>query len=73
MSVEIGANPNILVSSASEMSDSAYRNTRCQKAENPRRVLLSQEWRTLLLYCNSKLIVRGFTLTMNEIMLIETF
>jgi hypothetical protein len=58
VSVEIGANPNILVSNVSEMSDSTYRNTWCQKTENPRRVLLSQEWCTLLLYCNKKLIVR---------------
>jgi len=57
VSFEVGANPNILVSNASEMSDSAYRSTRCQKTQYPRRILLSQEWWTLLLYCNKKLIV----------------
>jgi len=41
VSVGIGANPNMLVSSAYEMSNSAYIYTRCQKTENPRRVLLS--------------------------------
>jgi len=58
VSVGIGANPDILVSSASEMSDFAFRNTRCPKTKNPRNVFLSKEYWTLLLYCNKKLIVR---------------
>jgi hypothetical protein len=57
VSVGVGANPNILVSNASEMSDSAYKYIRCHKTENPRLLFLTQERWTLLLYCNKKLIV----------------